>query len=52
MEWSVALRIYIFKEKEQEGRKKKSGGGGGVSAREPNIIDEFNKKEITRRLVS
>ena len=37
MEWSVALLIYIFKGKEQEGRKKKSGGG--VSAHEPNIID-------------
>ena len=57
MEWNVALPIYIFKGKEQERRKKKAGGGGvsvggGVSAHEPNIIVEFNKKEITRRLVS
>ena len=53
MEWNVALPIYIFKGKEQERRKKKEGGGGGgVSAHKPNIIVEFNKKEITRRLVS
>ena len=50
MELSVALLIYIFKGKEQEGGKKK--WGRVVSAPEPNIIDEFNKKEITRRLVS
>ena len=48
---SVALLIYIFKGKEQE-RRKKRGEGRRVSAHEPNIIDEFNKKEITRRLVS